>query len=75
MARRAGGSATDAGTDGDEQVHTSIRVHGNYPVNVYKTTSHPEMVGDMSRVTLTLTDQKFLLHISSHGQDLYSHQN
>jgi len=32
--------------------------------------SHPEMVGDMSLVTY----QKFLLCLSSHGQDLYSHQ-
>ena len=34
------------------------------------TRSHPEMVGDMSRVTY----QKFLLCISSQGQDLYSHR-
>jgi len=32
------------------------------------------MVSDMPRVTLTLTYQKFLLCISSQGQDLYSHQ-
>jgi len=33
------------------------------------------MVGDMSRVTLnSLTYQKFLLCVSSQGQDLYSHQ-
>ena len=34
------------------------------------TWSHPEMVGDMSCVTY----QKFLLCISSLGQDLYAHQ-
>jgi len=38
------------------------------------TRSHPEMVGDMSHVTWTLTYQKFLLCVSSQGQDLYSHQ-
>jgi len=37
-----------------------------------RTRSHPEMVGDMSRVTLNY--QKFLLCISSRGQKLYSHQ-
>jgi len=39
--------------------------------------SHPEMVGDMSRVTLNFDLSKiplFLLCISSHGQDLYSFQ-
>ena len=39
-----------------------------------ETRSHPEMVSDMSGMTLTLTYQKFLLCISSQGQDLYSHQ-
>jgi len=36
------------------------------------TRSHPEMAGDISRVTLNY--QQFLLCISSQGQDLYSHQ-
>ena len=39
-----------------------------------KTRSHTEMVGDMSRVTLNFDLSKFLLCISSQGQDLYSHQ-
>ena len=38
------------------------------------TRSHPEMVGDMSCVTLNFDLSKFLLCISSQGQDLYSHQ-
>jgi len=38
------------------------------------TRSHPEMVGDMSRVTLNFDVSKFLLCVSSQGQDLYSHQ-
>jgi len=40
------------------------------------TRSHPEMVGDMSRVTYwpwTMTYLKFLLCISSQDQDLYAH--
>jgi len=37
------------------------------------TRSHPEVAGDMSRVTLNF-DQKFLFCISSQGQDLYSQQ-
>jgi len=40
---------------------------------MHKTRSHPEMVGDMSRVTLN-TYQKFLLYISSQGKDLYLRQ-
>jgi len=39
-----------------------------------KTRSHPEMVGDMSRVTLYFDLSEFLLCISSQAQNLYSHQ-
>jgi len=39
-------------------------------LGLLETRSHPEMVGDMSRVTY----QKFLLRVSSQGQDLYLHK-
>jgi len=38
------------------------------------TRSHPEMVGDISRVTLNFNLSKIFLCVSSQGQDLYSHQ-
>jgi len=38
------------------------------------TRSHPEMVGDMLRVTLNFDLSKIPFVLSSQGQDLYSHQ-
>ena len=37
-----------------------------------QTRSHPEMVGDMLRVTLNFDLSKFLLCLSSQGRDLYA---
>jgi len=58
-------------------VQLSVQTRNNVPRQVTldtSTRSHQEMVGDMSRVTLNFDVLKFLLCVSSQGQDLYSHQ-
>ena len=54
-------------TAASNKTHSVLCNHDN-------TRSHPEMVGDMSRVTLNFDLSKIPFVLSSQGQDLYSHQ-